>query len=173
MECHCPSSLLSFPFLPFPYKLSGMSSPFCVRNSKASSSPLLSDPFRPRHQSYGQIAACSIGFQCSWRARWRSAGTTDYVPDLIFLPPPCSTYRNDRSSIVLSRYMEWHAHHFAGTRCLDLSAGCGLAGRWLGRHTLPVRWCFCLQISSKSWVGQNRTEIKHSVTAYDVPFSLS
>ncbi|KAF5834016.1 putative methyltransferase-domain-containing protein [Dunaliella salina] len=32
------------------------------------------------------------------------------------------------SSIVLSRYIERHASHFRGKRCLDLSAGCGLVG---------------------------------------------
>ena len=32
------------------------------------------------------------------------------------------------SSIVMSKYLERHSSQFAGKRCLELGAGCGLVG---------------------------------------------
>ncbi|EIE20134.1 hypothetical protein COCSUDRAFT_57860 [Coccomyxa subellipsoidea C-169] len=37
------------------------------------------------------------------------------------------------SSIVVAKYFERHAARYKGLRCLDLSAGCGLAGIVLGK----------------------------------------
>jgi predicted nicotinamide N-methyase len=35
------------------------------------------------------------------------------------------------SSIVMAKYLERHAPQFAGKRCLELGAGCGLVGACL------------------------------------------
>lgn len=74
--------------------------------------------------------ACKLG-RCR-RPRLSSPGRcAPLVPTPpIQTKPPCSNRCPAvwDSSIVLSKMLELHAPRFAGRRCLDLSAGCGLPG---------------------------------------------